>query len=160
MTRLPTSIVVPTVGRPSLSVVCAALADQTRPVDVPVIVVDDRPGGPDLELEEHGLDVRVVRSGGGGPARARNLGWRTARTTWVSFLDDDVVPDPDWFELLAGDLELATGAVGSTGRVRVPLPADRRPTDWERGTAGLADACWITADLTYRRDALDRKSVV
>jgi len=38
--------------------------------------------------------------------------------------------------------------------VRVPLPADRRPTDWERGTAGLATSSWITADLAYRRSAL------
>jgi HAD superfamily hydrolase (TIGR01662 family) len=40
------------------------------------------------------------------------------------------------------------------GRVRVPLPADRRPTDWERGTAGLARSLWITADLSYRRVVL------
>jgi HAD superfamily hydrolase (TIGR01662 family) len=43
---------------------------------------------------------------------------------------------------------------GVQGRVRVPLPGDRRPTDWERGTAGLAGATWITADLSYRRAAL------
>ena len=36
----------------------------------------------------------------------------------------------------------------------MPLPADRRPTDWERGTAGLATARWITADMAYRRAAL------
>ena len=29
-----------------------------------------------------------------------------------------------------------------------------RPTDWERGTAGLATALWITADMSYRRSAL------
>ncbi|GAA1156929.1 HAD-IIIA family hydrolase [Nocardioides aquiterrae] len=154
MTPVPTSIVVPTVGRASLSALGAALAQQTRAVDVPVVVVDDRPGGADLDLDAHGLDLRVVRSGGGGPARARNVGWRHTRSEWVSFLDDDVLPDPDWFEVLAGDLELAGAAVGSAGRVRVPLPADRRPTDWERGTAGLEHARWITADLTYRRDAL------
>jgi histidinol-phosphate phosphatase family protein len=38
--------------------------------------------------------------------------------------------------------------------VRVPLPQDRAPTDWERGTAGLETARWITADLTYRRGEL------
>ena len=154
MTPTTTSIVVPTVGRPSLSALCDALAGQTRAVDVPVVVVDDRPGGADLDLDPRGLDLRVVRSGGGGPARARNVGWRHTRSQWVSFLDDDVLPDPDWFEVLAGDLDLASSAVGSTGRVRVPLPTDRRPTDWERGTAGLEHARWITADLSYRRDAL------
>jgi HAD superfamily hydrolase (TIGR01662 family) len=40
--------------------------------------------------------------------------------------------------------------------VHVPLPEGRRPTDWERGTAGLATSSWITADLAYRRAALAR----
>ena len=156
--RALTSVVVPTIGRPSLRVLLEALADGTRPLDCPVVVVDDRPGGHDLEAELSHLDLpglRVVRSGGGGPARARNVGWRHTSTPWVSFLDDDVVPDGDWFERLHDDLAgAAAGVAGSQGRVRVPLPRDRRPTDWERTTAGLSEALWITADLTYRRSAL------
>ncbi len=153
-----TSIVVPTIGRPSLRVLIEALAAGTEPVTGPVIVVDDRLRGEDLEpdLADVGLvGLRVVRSGGGGPARARNLGWRHATTPWVTFLDDDVVTDPDWHERLLEDLDGAGPHVaGSQGRVHVPLPADRRPTDWERTTAGLADATWITADMSYRRAAL------
>jgi histidinol-phosphate phosphatase family protein len=163
MTRPTTTVVVPTVGRPSLSLLLQALAAQSEAVGAPVIVVDDRPSGPDLltwldgELEPgHGLDLRVVRAGGGGPARARNIGWRNARTPWVSFLDDDVVPDPDWYVTLLTDLAAAQApaVAGSAGRVRVPLPTDRRPTDWERGTAGLESSRWITADLSYRRSEL------
>ena len=156
-----TTIVVPTVGRPSLRVLLEALATGSEPVTGPVIVVDDRPGPAATEVltvTSALPDLRVLRSGGGGPARARNLGWRHARTPWVSFLDDDVVPDPDWWTRLTEDLEAADTAphrvAGVQGRVRVPLPADRRPTDWERGTAGLAQARWITADLSYRRSAL------
>jgi histidinol-phosphate phosphatase family protein len=163
MTPPLTTVVVPTLGRPSLSVLCHALAQQSLPVDAPVIVVDDSTSGPDLEawlgehLEPaHGLNLRVVRTGGGGPARARNLGWRQARTAWVSFLDDDVVPDPDWYATLLTDLEqaAAVAAAGTAGRVRVPMPEDRPPTDWERGTAGLETSRWITADLSYRRAEL------
>jgi histidinol-phosphate phosphatase family protein len=155
-----TTVVVPTVGRPSLVALLRVLADQTLPLHVPVVLVDDRPAGPDLRTEierelgaDHGLDLHVFRGGGGGPARARNLGWRRARTTWVSFLDDDVLPGRDWHERLRADLALAVAkdAVGSEGRIRVPLPGNRRPNDWERGTAGLETARWITADLTYRR---------
>jgi len=165
-----TTVVVPTVGRPSLRVLLEALAGGTRPLDCPVVVVDDRTSGADpaadlapglaadLAPDLRDLDLpalRVLRSGGGGPARARNIGWRHASTRWVSFLDDDVVPDPDWYDRLLADLASAgPGVAGSQGRVRVPLPPDRRPTDWERTTAGLADALWITADLTYRRSAL------
>ena len=155
MTAL-TTVVVPTMGRPSLEALLVALDGGTEPLDAPVVLVDDRPGEPaPLQLPPLDLDVTVVHSGGGGPARARNLGWRRARTPWVSFLDDDVVPDADWAAVLWRDLAGAPDDVsGSQGRVRVPLPEHRRPTDWERGTAGLADALWITADCSYRRDAL------
>ena len=154
MTR--TTVVVPTLGRSSLGALLDALAQQARPVDAPVVLVDDRPDGPALALPLLALDLRVVRSGGGGPARARNIGWRHARTPWVSFLDDDVVPDVRWYADLFADLDAAeaAGAAGSEGNVHVPLPADRRPTDWERGTRGLETSRWITADLTYRRSEL------
>jgi HAD superfamily hydrolase (TIGR01662 family) len=73
----------------------------------------------------------------------------------VSFLDDDVVPDADWYALLQRDLTGAPADVaGSQGRVRVPQPTSRRPTDWERSTAGLQTAAWITADMSYRREVL------
>jgi HAD superfamily hydrolase (TIGR01662 family) len=156
-----TSIVIPTIGRPSLCALLEALAGGTRPVDCPVILVDDRPlAAGDLAPAVAYLrgwlpGLRVLRSGGGGPARARNVGWRRARTDWVSFLDDDVLPDPDWYDALMRDLgDLSPGVAGTEGNVRVPLPTGRRATDWERSTAGLATATWITADLSYRRSAL------
>jgi HAD superfamily hydrolase (TIGR01662 family) len=153
-----TSIVIPTVGRPSLRTLLRALAAGSEPVPGPVVVVDDRRAGSDLLPEIGDLDLpdlRVLRSGGGGPARARNIGWRHTSTPWVSFLDDDVVPDPDWSARLVRDLTVVgTDVAGSQGRVRVPLPEHRRPTDWERSTAGLATATWITADMSYRRTAL------
>ncbi|WP_336030418.1 HAD-IIIA family hydrolase [Geodermatophilus sp. FMUSA9-8] len=150
------TVVVPTIGRPSLGVLLDVLATAEGPRPAALVVVDDRPGGPPLDVDRPGLPpVRVVRTGGGGPARARNLGWRTARTEWIAFLDDDVVPDADWYARLDADLAgLPADVAGSQGRVRVPLPGDRRPTDWERGTAGLATSSWITADLAYRRAAL------
>jgi len=99
--------------------------------------------------------VRVVGGRGAGPAAARNLGWRVAGARWVVFLDDDVVPDPDWFALLAEDLRgLGPEVAASQGRLRVPLPAHRRPTDWERNVAGLEHARWATADMAYRRAVL------
>src|SRR3954451_2199680 len=150
------SVVVPTIGRPSLDVLLEALAAAAGPRPAALIRVDARPTGSPLRPERPGLPpVRVVRTGGGGPAAARNLGWRIAHTSWIAFLDDDVVPDPDWYEKLADDLAaLPADVAGTQGRVRVPLPEDRRPTDWERGTAGLATSSWITADLAYRRAAL------
>ncbi len=101
--------------------------------------------------------LQVVRGAARGPAAARNAGWRVTTTPWVAFLDDDVLVPADWPARLAADLAgLPARVAGSQGRLRVPLPADRRPTDWERGTAGLAAARWATADMAYRRRALVR----
>jgi histidinol-phosphate phosphatase family protein len=154
-------IVIPTVGRPALAVLLAALAEQAVPLPERIIVVDDRPQteGSPLELGSATAElvdrVEVVRSGGRGPAAARNAGWRRATAPWVAFLDDDVVPEPDWSVRFALDLGgLADAVVASQGRVRVPLPHDRPPTDRERCVAGLEQAAWATADMAYRRRAL------
>jgi histidinol-phosphate phosphatase family protein len=128
-------VVVPTAGRPSLSRLLAALEPQRGALGR-IHVSEDREGR--------------------GPAATRNAGWRATSAEWVVFLDDDVVPDPDWGHRLRSDLAgLAPAVAASQGRLRVPLPSDRRPTDWERNVAGLERAAWISADLAVRREALE-----
>jgi len=160
---LPVAIVIPTIGRPSLDALLASLresADQTGISVPPVYVVDDRPlDTAPLTLAELTADGSPVvhRSGGRGPAAARNLGWRAAVAEWIVFLDDDVLVTPSWLAALASDIaQVPADVVGCQGRIVVPLPTDRRPTDWERSTAGLTTASWITADMAYRRSALLR----
>ena len=157
----PYAVVVPSVGRPSLQRLLDTLAAQSGPGPAEVVVADDRPdpAAPPLVLTGGpGWTPRVVRTGGRGPAAARNAGWRSTSAAWVAFLDDDVELPAGWAEALAEDLAAAEEAeqVGATqGRLHVPLPQDRRPTDWERGTAGLERAAWATADMAYRREALE-----
>ncbi|MEJ5944606.1 HAD-IIIA family hydrolase [Pseudokineococcus basanitobsidens] len=158
-------VVVPSIGRPSLLALLRSLAAQDGPPPAEVVVVDDR-AAPDDGLEQELLaalvgddapawPLRVVRSRGRGPAGARNLGWAVASSPWVAFLDDDVLLPGGWADGLAADLAACDERTGGTqGRLSVPLPADRRPTDWERGTRGLEDAAWATADMAYRRSAL------
>ena len=152
-------VVIPTVGRASLGTLLASLAESEGPPAARVVIVDDRPGDqPPLALAEGGWligSVTVCRSGGRGPAAARNLGWRATDTEWVAFLDDDVRVSRSWLADLQRDLAgLPSRTVASQGRIVVPLTGGRRPTDWERNTAGLASARWITADMAYRRCAL------
>ncbi|WP_308221126.1 HAD-IIIA family hydrolase [Isoptericola sp. S6320L] len=168
------AVVVPTVGRPSLRllldslVATLPLGSGSEPSPLPeVVVVDDRPVPaspqpaevpPPLDLGQAGarLHTEVVRTGGRGPAAARNAGWRSTRATWVVFLDDDVEAPRHWAAGLASDLAAAGPGVGGVqGNLDVPLPESRRPTDAERNTAALEGAAWATADMAYRRRALE-----
>lgn len=160
LSTIPYAVVVPTVGRASLVPLLESLAAQGDPRPAKVVIVDDRrdPRSP-LDVPDgllRRLNAQVLRGLGRGPAAARNLGWRVCHTTWVCFLDDDVLLGPGWVEGLALDLGSAGAACGGVqGRLRVPLPAGRRPTDWERSTAGLEQARWATADMAYRREVLE-----
>jgi HAD superfamily hydrolase (TIGR01662 family) len=151
------SVVIPTVGRPCLGRCLAALSAAHGPAPREVVLVDDRPGGagqPALHGPA-GIPFRIVLSGGAGPAAARNAGWRATDTPWVVFLDDDVIVGRQWRAQLASELVRLPDRVGGVqGQITVPWPEHRRPTDWERCTAGLAAARWITADMAYRRAAL------
>jgi histidinol-phosphate phosphatase family protein len=153
-------VVVPTSGRPSLERLLDAVAGGSGPRPHALIIVDDRPRA-DLDAVAAMVPAGVARrisvlaSNGRGPAAARNVGWRKARAPWVAFLDDDVLPPPGWRAALVADLRaLGPEVAASQGRIRVPPPADRRPTDWERNVAGLETARWATADMAFRRTAL------
>ena len=148
---------IPTLGRPSLATLLDALAGADGPRPDCILVVDDR------RDRRHPLDgvshpgVTVLEGRASGPAAARNVGWRAGEAPWVVFVDDDVVPTPDWLTDL--DIDLSTApldVVAVQGRVTVPLAHDRRPTDWERNVTGLASARWITADMAVRRSALEK----
>jgi histidinol-phosphate phosphatase family protein len=151
-------VVVPTAGRPSLQGLMRALASAAGPRPGRIIVVDDRrqsDDAPPLSFEQAPTGLIVVPNDGRGPAAARNSGWRRSSAEWVAFLDDDVVPGPNWYAELAADVEsLPQEVAGSQGRIEVPLPLSRPPTDWERNVKGLETARWATADIAYRRSVL------
>jgi histidinol-phosphate phosphatase family protein len=157
-------VVIPTTGRPSLGTLLGSLAAQAGPAPERVVVADDGPGRGVAAHVPPALRDRtvVVRTGpavgasGRGPAAARNAGVRAGAAPWVALLDDDVVLPAGWTRALTADLEdLPADVAASQGRLVVPLPRGRRPTDWERQVAGLQDACWATADLCCRRTALE-----
>src|SRR5438067_3165828 len=112
-------LVIPTIGRRSLVDLLCALIEQPGPLPDNIYLVDDR-RHPDRPLIERGLDVgrltgriHVLRSGGRGPAAARNAGWKVSPAEWVVFLDDDVCPAGDCLGQLVIDLPGTHHPVGA-----------------------------------------------
>src|SRR5579884_2583947 len=146
-------LVIPTIGRPSLTALLHSLAQAHGPLPHRILLIDDRrdistPLPTDGIAPHIAERITVIRGKAAGPASARNAGWRMSTAEWIAFLDDDVLVHGDWLDCLARDIEaLRDDDAGSQGRVRVPLPQDRPPTDWERNVAGLESSAWITADM-------------
>src|SRR5690348_11661337 len=122
------SVVVPTHRRPRLLERCLrALCAQTYPASrAEVIVVEDggHEGTPTHRLVDDlsrsaPLRLRYLAVPRGGPAAARNGGWRAASGRIIAFTDDDALPDARWLE--EGVRACEDGADVISGQTLVPL---------------------------------------
>lgn len=69
--------------------------------DKEIIVVDDGSADDTAAVAGRFPGVTVIRQDNGGPAKARNAGWRAASGEVVFFTDSDCVPHPDVLSALA-----------------------------------------------------------
>jgi glycosyltransferase involved in cell wall biosynthesis len=155
------SVVIPTHDRPErLARTLAALRAQTLPAgEFEIVVVDDGSATETralLEREQNAPDVRVIRrEPAGGPARARNEGWRAAHAPLIAFTDDDCEPAPEW---------LAAGLAAWGGDDNVFVQGPTRPNPHELAGSGpyahtlqVAELgpWWETANIFYPRAGLE-----
>ncbi|MFT4087025.1 MAG: glycosyltransferase family 2 protein [Gordonia sp. (in: high G+C Gram-positive bacteria)] len=115
------SVVVATVGRPSLVTTVKAVLAQDHP-DFELIVVDNRPATGRTREVLAGVDdprLRIVDEPLPGISAARNRGIAEIRGAVAAFTDDDAIPDPDWLSRIVRSFaDDATGTLGLvTGRV-------------------------------------------
>ena len=115
------SVVIATVGRPSLLDTAKAVLAQTHR-NLELIVVDNRPqrgAATALVAELDDPRLRVVEEPVPGVSAARNRGAWHAHGRLVAFTDDDALPDPDWIaRVLKTFVADENGIVGIvTGRV-------------------------------------------
>jgi glycosyltransferase involved in cell wall biosynthesis len=144
-----------------------ALRAQTLGADrFEVVIVDDASQDDTRDVlaaaQERGdLALRVLhRDTAGGPAAARNTGWRTATAPVVAFTDDDCRPTATWLE--AGLATLRATANGS-GEALVQGHTSPDPDEAERlGPFSRSlniqrlDHYYATANMFYAHSLLER----
>lgn len=159
------TVAVPTRDRPaSLAACLQALERQTHP-GLEIVVVDDGSRDPAAvtRVVARSPRARLLRGPGSGPAAARNLAARAARSPVVCFTDDDCRPRPDWAQQLAAALgDGADAAAGPTLNARPRHPASAasqaitgllsRAGAGPEGDLGFAP----TSNLAVRRAVLTR----
>ena len=157
------SIVVPTYNRTALLAKCidALTAQQFDKADYEIIVVTDGPSDATIQLMEvaayrhSGHAIRIYSTPQKkGPAAARNFGWQCAKGDLIVFTDDDCIPSPQWLSAYWQMYDRQhNGIVAFNGPVRVPLQGT--PTDFEKNTALLEQAEFITANCACSRSTLE-----
>ncbi|MCF6407876.1 glycosyltransferase [Chitinophaga filiformis] len=154
------TVVIPTYKRPELLSRCLRALEEQEfdKSDFDVIVVSD---GPDKYTRQLAcswkyaslIEVKYLPlPQKGGPAAARNAGWRASDAPIIAFTDDDTIPDPNWLQSIWQAWKGERAAV-YTGRVVVPIKG--RPTDYEWNTAQLEKADFVTANCACTRQALE-----
>jgi glycosyltransferase involved in cell wall biosynthesis len=157
------SVVIPTFKRPYLLGKCLLnLSRQSFDRDLyEIITVTD---GPDAETRRVVNELREKLNFDfqcwslpkkGGPAAARNYGWRQAHGELIIFTDDDCLPEENF---ISGFWE-AYGKRGNecvvfTGKVIVPR--SEPPTDYENNIAHLETAEFVTANCACAKSCLQK----
>jgi glycosyltransferase involved in cell wall biosynthesis len=146
-----------------LAALLAGLRAQTLPSEsFEVVIVDDASADRTQEvLEEERsrgvLTLATLRNErSGGPARARNRGWREATAPIVAFTDDDCVPTPGWLEslLAAGGGRPDAIVTGQT----LPDPAEAHALGPYAKTVRITGPSrhYETCNVAYPRALLER----
>lgn len=122
------SVLVRSMGRPSLSLALASIAQQTyRPLEVVVINASGLPHAALPDSLASGIECRLVDTEGPLPrAAAANRALQAAVGRWLMFVDDDDSIDPDHVERLRAALAQHPGTRVAHAGVRL-VDADGQP---------------------------------
>jgi len=155
------AVVVPTYRRADGAArLVDALEAQTLDADrFEVVFVDDCSPGDHVErlgdrLARSRLHTRLLQTPrNGGPAAARNLGWRATDARVIAFVDDDCRPAPGWLE--AGLAAFAGHDRLGVVQGRTDRPPDSTLGDWTVFREVHGETPYFEGtNIFFRRDAL------
>lgn len=170
------TVVVPTIGRPSVQRCLRSIASGTAwPTHLLVVDQTDSAEVADLvsDLRREGIAAEHVRT----PeerfaAAATNRGFRTASTRFIALTHDDCEVDRDWLSRLSGHLQEHPDAI-VTGMVRpgdgpgvVPSTIVRTEPDvhtapsWRLGTVLYPNNMGCARELFWRVGPFDERAIV
>lgn len=145
------SLVVCTYGRPlQIRSLLQSTLKQTRQPDE-ILIVDASPNGTTEEvvaalIRNDTGDQRIkyhrVGSEDRGLTRQRNYGIARAQGEIVAFLDDDTVPEPDYFDELAACFDRQPGTIGVGGYIVNEVQWDRIAFESGQSTAVFCAGEW------------------
>lgn len=128
-----------------------------------VVVVDGSTDGTAdaLRAGDWPFTLRVIEQPPRGAAAARNLGAETASGATLVFMDDDVVPPPDFLERLHDSLDAGADVVVSLTRVGDWVPDGllaREQRAWDaHGAAVAAGGVLSAGDVHFAATAVRRR---
>jgi len=129
--------------------------------DYEVIVVDDGSSDRTAEIAS-GFDVWLIRTENRGLSNARNLGWQSASSEIIAFIDDDAYPDPHWLNYLVHPF-LISDAAAVGGSSPAP-PGDGPVADCVANAPGRPVHVLLTnneaehipgCNMSFRREVLE-----
>jgi GT2 family glycosyltransferase len=157
------SVVIATYNRPDLlSRTLDALEEQDGVGPFEVIVVDDASTDETRQLLERRAPhfpvplITMRQECNGGPAKARNRGWRSSRAPLVCFTDDDCRPSPKWLASLVAAASPTIGLV--QGRTEADPDQVHLWAPFTRAFPVMREeyGFYETCNIAYRRDVLEQ----
>lgn len=115
----------------------------------------DRTFGWESQLRESTVEAELIVRDDGSASAARNAGIREATADKLVFLDDDSIPQGDYFERVSALLDEHPAV---TGRIRDTGAGYLRPvssSDYDQGNSGHVTDTVVGCNMAVRREVID-----
>ena len=151
------SVVIPVFNRSELLVkTLRAFTQQTLPRDQFEIIVVDDGSTEDLRSVvnsvkiQTGLNLEYLRQENAGPAIARTLGAKRAKSPYIALIDSDVIPSKGWLEK-GLDCLRSSDKIGAVEGKTV-IPDKEKITPFTHQTENFTGGKYLTCNLFLRKE--------